>query len=566
MREKILEALEYFTQAPFTIQRLCEVMVEPKKYYKRIDKLMRAIEKNLLVTTTVDPRRPASPNGETAQASGVVNGYDERANGHHPAGLRGVSGVPEGAQLNADAASAGLDEEEPMDITGPPAPQPHAVLDCPAEAMEGCEDESGEDIDVDQDNPQPTDNPSHGVASTTGSGIANTTSVESDGHNRVQQQLDNSNSGTSGGVAGANTSVQETGATAAQSGAGSGGGGSSQENLLHIQQQMREQQQQQQLMAMTGFDAASTTTAAGVNKTEGSAAGSGGIGSKPGPIAMENPPAGLGSGTGQAGPGAALNDEDSCSDVEAEGEGEQDMILMMMRGSRGESGQDNELEQQVPQFGSCESGESGGLSPVQFQNVSSQSSQDAKKENQTQQHRTSSLTTRTNLTSESTTPTAAGSQGSPSGSQSSLVESSQQLQTDGDSNTEDTTNQISQNNEAKSPEPHQEQDKIVKRATSRSLGNSEALALSGGDQNGGRTDENGRVNRRGQTTLMENTEEGSIGQSSSERSLSVASEASVSRLVKIAGSSSSKTNDAETGEQVDLDPTGSPPKNEAIAK
>lgn len=41
MREKILEALEYFTQAPFTIQRLCEVMVEPKKYYKRIDKLMR---------------------------------------------------------------------------------------------------------------------------------------------------------------------------------------------------------------------------------------------------------------------------------------------------------------------------------------------------------------------------------------------------------------------------------------------------------------------------------------------------------------------------------------------
>lgn len=87
-----------------------------------------AIEKNLLVTTTVDPRRPASPNGETAQASGVVNGYDERANGHHPAGLRGVSGVPEGAQLNADAAGAGLDEEEPMDITGPPAPQPHAVL------------------------------------------------------------------------------------------------------------------------------------------------------------------------------------------------------------------------------------------------------------------------------------------------------------------------------------------------------------------------------------------------------------------------------------------------------
>lgn len=39
--------------APFTIQRLCELIVEPEKHYKRIDKFMRALEKNLQIVTTV---------------------------------------------------------------------------------------------------------------------------------------------------------------------------------------------------------------------------------------------------------------------------------------------------------------------------------------------------------------------------------------------------------------------------------------------------------------------------------------------------------------------------------
>lgn len=82
----------------------------------------------------------------------------------------------------------------------------------------------------------------------------------------------------------------------------------------------------------------------------------------------------------------------------------------------------------MPQFGSCESGESGGLSPVQFQSVSSQSSQDTKKEGQTED--ASSVAAPASSTS-ATTSTLSGFVESDSLTQnrvdqSSLVGSSQQ--------------------------------------------------------------------------------------------------------------------------------------------
>ncbi|XP_037087711.1 serine/threonine-protein phosphatase 4 regulatory subunit 2-like [Pollicipes pollicipes] len=46
---------------PFTIQRLCELMTEPQRYYKRTDKFMRGVEKNVLVVTTIEATsRPAA--------------------------------------------------------------------------------------------------------------------------------------------------------------------------------------------------------------------------------------------------------------------------------------------------------------------------------------------------------------------------------------------------------------------------------------------------------------------------------------------------------------------------
>nr|CAG4635684.1 EOG090X0BWU [Artemia franciscana] len=54
--KSLLFLFNYFNQtAPFTIQRVCELLLHPEKHYKRIDKFMRGLEKNLLVVGTVEP-------------------------------------------------------------------------------------------------------------------------------------------------------------------------------------------------------------------------------------------------------------------------------------------------------------------------------------------------------------------------------------------------------------------------------------------------------------------------------------------------------------------------------
>lgn len=53
--DRILKSVESFDGIPFTIQRLAELLCNPKKHYKRADKFFRALEKNVIIVTTVDP-------------------------------------------------------------------------------------------------------------------------------------------------------------------------------------------------------------------------------------------------------------------------------------------------------------------------------------------------------------------------------------------------------------------------------------------------------------------------------------------------------------------------------
>ncbi|XP_066284966.1 serine/threonine-protein phosphatase 4 regulatory subunit 2-B-like isoform X1 [Branchiostoma lanceolatum] len=53
MRERVVSIIESFTGPPFTMQRLCELVTDPKKHYKRSDKFLRGVEKNVLVVSTV---------------------------------------------------------------------------------------------------------------------------------------------------------------------------------------------------------------------------------------------------------------------------------------------------------------------------------------------------------------------------------------------------------------------------------------------------------------------------------------------------------------------------------
>ncbi|XP_030381823.1 serine/threonine-protein phosphatase 4 regulatory subunit 2 isoform X2 [Scaptodrosophila lebanonensis] len=74
MKSSLLERLDLFNAAPFTVQRLCELLIDPRKQYSRIDKFMRALEKNILVVSTIEPgrKRTESENGDSLDS--VVNG------------------------------------------------------------------------------------------------------------------------------------------------------------------------------------------------------------------------------------------------------------------------------------------------------------------------------------------------------------------------------------------------------------------------------------------------------------------------------------------------------------
>ncbi|CAI8052214.1 Serine/threonine-protein phosphatase 4 regulatory subunit 2 [Geodia barretti] len=55
MRQQLLKHLDHFENAPFTVQRLCELILQPKKHYKKLDCYLKAVEKNLLVVGTQEP-------------------------------------------------------------------------------------------------------------------------------------------------------------------------------------------------------------------------------------------------------------------------------------------------------------------------------------------------------------------------------------------------------------------------------------------------------------------------------------------------------------------------------
>ena len=56
VKEKLFQKIDTFSGIPFTIQRLAELLTSPKRHYRRTDKFLRALEKNMLVVSTVEAR------------------------------------------------------------------------------------------------------------------------------------------------------------------------------------------------------------------------------------------------------------------------------------------------------------------------------------------------------------------------------------------------------------------------------------------------------------------------------------------------------------------------------
>lgn len=139
MRRTLMSRMDSFNSAPFTIQRICELLNEPRKHYTRIDKFMRAVEKNILVVSTQEPgrRRSDSENGDSLDS--IVNG-DLEVN----------------VDIEMDNEAFGVDSSEM--VTNATAAATEAVIPAittPARAEELPPMESSEDQEQETENHEP---------------------------------------------------------------------------------------------------------------------------------------------------------------------------------------------------------------------------------------------------------------------------------------------------------------------------------------------------------------------------------------------------------------------------
>jgi len=83
IKNKVFEQLDAFAGIPFTVQRLAELLTSPRRHYKRTDKFMRALEKNMLIVSTVEARATSNNNAsESRNSSYLMNGNDYLSNGN----------------------------------------------------------------------------------------------------------------------------------------------------------------------------------------------------------------------------------------------------------------------------------------------------------------------------------------------------------------------------------------------------------------------------------------------------------------------------------------------------
>lgn len=87
MKERILKIVTGFNGIPFTIQRLCELLTDPRRNYTGTDKFLRGAEKNAMVVSYVYPSSGGKKNISNSlnRINGVTfprnsAGYTDRSN------------------------------------------------------------------------------------------------------------------------------------------------------------------------------------------------------------------------------------------------------------------------------------------------------------------------------------------------------------------------------------------------------------------------------------------------------------------------------------------------------
>uniref|UniRef100_A0A8C1VZJ2 Protein phosphatase 4, regulatory subunit 2a n=1 Tax=Cyprinus carpio TaxID=7962 RepID=A0A8C1VZJ2_CYPCA len=72
MKQRILKIVNGYNGIPFTIQRLCELLTEPKRNYAGTEKFLRGVEKNVMVVSCVYPTSEKKVSGCVNRMNGVM--------------------------------------------------------------------------------------------------------------------------------------------------------------------------------------------------------------------------------------------------------------------------------------------------------------------------------------------------------------------------------------------------------------------------------------------------------------------------------------------------------------
>ncbi|XP_074503598.1 serine/threonine-protein phosphatase 4 regulatory subunit 2-B [Sebastes fasciatus] len=72
MKERILKIVKGYNGIPFTIQRLCELLTEPKRNYTGTEKFLRGVEKNVMVVSCVHPTSEKNGCSAVNRMNGVM--------------------------------------------------------------------------------------------------------------------------------------------------------------------------------------------------------------------------------------------------------------------------------------------------------------------------------------------------------------------------------------------------------------------------------------------------------------------------------------------------------------
>ncbi|XP_038141169.1 serine/threonine-protein phosphatase 4 regulatory subunit 2-B [Cyprinodon tularosa] len=72
MKERILKIVNGYNGIPFTIQRLCELLTDPKRNYTGTEKFLRGVEKNVMVVSCVHPTSEKNGCSAVNRMNGVM--------------------------------------------------------------------------------------------------------------------------------------------------------------------------------------------------------------------------------------------------------------------------------------------------------------------------------------------------------------------------------------------------------------------------------------------------------------------------------------------------------------